>query len=57
MIKNKTVISVAGKEIPIQADSVCIHSDSAIALNYAKKVRKALEAEGIVLCSMKEMLG
>lgn len=57
MIKNKTVISVTGKEIPIQADSVCIHSDSAIALNYAKKVRKALEAEGIVLCSMKEMLG
>lgn len=57
MIKNKTVISVTGKEIPIQANSVCIHSDSAIALNYAKKVRKALEAEGIVLCSMKEMLG
>lgn len=56
MIKTGTVTSVNGKEISIQAESVCIHSDSGIALNYARKVRKALEEEGIVLCNMEELL-
>lgn len=55
MIKNGTVTSISGKEISIKAESVCIHSDSAIAFNYARKVRQALEKEGIKICNMREM--
>ena len=47
--------SISGKEISIKAESVCIHSDSAIAFNYARKVRQALEKEGIKICNMREM--
>lgn len=47
MIKNRTVKSINGKEIPIAADSVCVHGDSEKALLFVKKIRAALEAEGI----------
>ena len=56
MIKEGVVTSVNGKEISIQAESICVHSDSTMALNYAKKVRKALEQEGIQICNMEEIL-
>lgn len=56
MIKEGVVTSVNGKEISIQAESICVHSDSPMALNYAKKVRKALEQEGIQICNMEEIL-
>ncbi|MDO4275515.1 MAG: 5-oxoprolinase subunit PxpA [Eubacteriales bacterium] len=55
MIKEGVVTSVTGKEIKIQAESVCIHSDTAMALNYAHKVRKALENSGITICNMEEL--
>lgn len=56
MIKEGIVTSINGKDIKIQAESVCVHSDSPMALNYAKKVRSALEAAGIVICNMEELL-
>lgn len=56
MIRDGIVVSETGKEIPIQADSVCVHSDSAVALQYAKKVRKALEEAQIQIVNMEQML-
>lgn len=56
MIKEGVVTSINGNDIEIQAESVCIHSDSPIAFNYAKKVRKALEESGITICNMEELL-
>ena len=56
MIREGIVVSNTGKEIHIQADSVCVHSDSAVALQYARKVRKALEAENIQIVNMEQML-
>ncbi|QAT49167.1 LamB/YcsF family protein [Caproiciproducens sp. NJN-50] len=47
MAKEGTVTAVTGKEIPIQADSVCVHGDNAKALDFVQKIRSALTAEGI----------
>lgn len=55
MIKEGVVTSVSGKEIKIEAESVCIHSDSAIALRYAQKVRSALENSDIEIISMEKI--
>lgn len=54
MIREGVVTSKSGKDVPIQAESVCIHSDSAIAPAYARKVRKALEDAGIRICRMSD---
>lgn len=52
MIKNGSVKAVTGKEIPIEVDSICVHGDSPKALDFVKKIRVALGAEGIELCAM-----
>lgn len=47
MIKKGTVTAVTGKEIPITADSVCVHGDGPKALAFVQRIREALTAEGI----------
>ena len=56
MIKNRTVKSINGKEIPIAADSVCVHGDSEKALLFVKKIRAALEAEGITIQNIGDII-
>ena len=51
MIEAGTVISVSGKEVPVRADTVCIHGDSPKALDFARRIRKRLTAEGIEIIS------
>lgn len=47
MAKENKVISINGKEISIQADSICVHGDNAKAIELVVKIRSALEAEGL----------
>ncbi len=56
MIKEKKVTAVTGKDIPIQADSVCVHGDGAKALEFVKGLRSTLTAEGITICSLAEFI-
>ena len=49
MVKEKIVVSVSGKEVNIEADTICIHGDGAHALNFAKAVHEALVSEGILI--------
>ena len=42
MVLKKTVITVSGKTIPVIADTVCIHGDSAQAVTFAKAIHAAL---------------
>lgn len=55
MIKEGKVCAVTGKDIPIQADSVCVHGDGEKALKFVEKIRKALLAEEIAIKPLKEM--
>ena len=56
MIRNHRVTAVSGKEIEIFPDSVCVHGDSEKALLFVKKIRAALEQEGIAILPLSEIV-
>jgi len=43
MVEEKTVTTIAGKQIPIHADTVCIHGDGKHAVLFAKRLHAALQ--------------
>lgn len=49
MVCEGSVICASGKEIKLNADSVCIHGDNPSAIEFAGKIRSALEAEGVII--------
>jgi UPF0271 protein len=56
MIKEGKVTAVTGKDIDIQADSVCVHGDGEKALAFVSKIRAALQQEGIEICSLDQIV-
>lgn len=56
MIKEGKVTSINGKDIEMKPDSVCVHGDSEKALLFVQKIRSALEAEGIEIKPIKEIV-
>jgi UPF0271 protein len=56
MVKEGKVTAVTGKDIDIQADSVCVHGDGEKALAFVEKIRAALEKEGIAICPLEEIV-
>ena len=56
MVKEKKVTAVTGRDIPIQADSVCVHGDGVKALAFVEKIRAALQKEEIQVCSLDEIV-
>ena len=56
MIKEQKVTAITGKDIPIKADSVCVHGDGAKALAFVKKIRETLGAEGIEITPLVEII-
>lgn len=57
MIKEQKVTTITGKEIAIQADSICVHGDGVKALEFVKKIRARLIEENILLKPLNEMRG
>lgn len=57
MITKGTVETVTGKHIPLKPASICVHGDTPEAVEIALELRKNLEAAGIALKSLKEVLG
>lgn len=51
MIEQGTVTTTSGKEIALEADTVCIHGDGVTALEFAKEIRETLMKRGIALTS------
>jgi len=49
MAKDESVISITGKEIPIHAQTICVHGDTPGAVDMVKALREALDKENIVL--------
>jgi len=49
MITRRTVTSVNGKEVPIWADTVCVHGDSIHAIQFASEIKEALLINGVAL--------
>lgn len=55
MVKEGTVKAVSGKDIPIQADSICVHGDGEKALAFVERIREALKKENIQVCPLMEL--
>ena len=53
IVFDKILEKITGKDIDIQADSVCVHGDGAKALLFVEKLRSALIAEGVEICALK----
>ena len=47
MVQDRAVVSVSGKTIKVQLDTVCIHGDTPGAVEIARAVRQALKDSGI----------
>ncbi|GAJ40099.1 LamB/YcsF family protein [Saccharococcus caldoxylosilyticus] len=52
MVKEKRVRSLQGIEVPIEAETVCIHGDGKKAVLFAKRLYEALRQEGVGVCSI-----
>jgi UPF0271 protein len=55
MVTEGVVKSVTGRDIPVRADSVCIHGDGEHALVFAQKIREALTSSGVRLMPLQEL--
>ena len=56
MIKKQKITSITGKEIPIKADSICVHGDGEKALLFVRRIREKLENEGIIIQKLSEII-
>ncbi len=49
MVKEGRVRAVDGNDIPLRADTICLHGDGPHAAEFAQRLRAAFEAEGIAV--------
>lgn len=56
MVKEGKVEAITGKDIEIQADSICVHGDGPKALAFAGKIREALKKEQIEIIPVEKFL-
>ena len=57
MVTEHKVKAITGKEIAIEADSICLHGDSPKAVLFAEKISVALKAAGATIAPMGEIIG
>jgi 5-oxoprolinase (ATP-hydrolysing) subunit A len=49
MIQKKTVTTLSGKEIPVTADTICLHGDNVHAAKFAKSIYETLKQNQVAL--------
>ena len=55
MIHEHTVLSITGETIPIKADTICIHGDNKMALDFARSLHTKLSDSNVLLQPMSKM--
>jgi len=56
MVQEGTVTAITGKDINIQAQSICVHGDGPKAVAFSAKIRNALEDNGVKICCLNEIV-
>lgn len=54
MVEDQAITSRSGKRIPLSVDTVCVHGDTAGAVDIARRIRERLEQAGIRLQALKD---
>jgi UPF0271 protein len=57
MVRRQAVPTRSGGELPRRVDSLCVHGDSPGAVDVGEAVRTALEAAGIAVITLPELMG
>ena len=52
MVREGRVAAITGRDIQVKADSVCVHGDGPKALDFTRRIRQALAAEGVELAPL-----
>jgi UPF0271 protein len=55
MVQDGKVISMSGKPVKVQVETLCVHGDEATGVAVGAGIRKALEAAGIAVVPLTEM--
>jgi UPF0271 protein len=56
MVETGEVVSATGRRLPVRFDSLCVHGDEPTALAVAGACRQALEAAGVAVVPLPDML-
>jgi len=56
MVQEGYITSITGDEVPIEADSICMHGDTPGSVQIAKKVKTVLESSGINIVPLSELI-
>ncbi len=56
MVTEGKVTAITGEEVEFQADSLCLHGDTPGAVEVARAVREGLEAAGVKIVPMRELV-
>lgn len=56
IVKEQKVTAITGKDIPMKADSVCVHGDGEKALAFVSRIRKRLSEEEIEICPLEKIV-
>ena len=56
MVKEGKVRAITGRDISVQADSICVHGDGPKALAFTRRIRERLTAEGVELVPLRAFL-
>lgn len=56
LAKTGTVTSLSGKEIPLEAHSICVHGDNPSAVQFVESIRHKLSEEGINVLPLNQLV-
>ena len=56
MVKEGKVTAITGEEVPLDANSICVHGDNPSAVEFVKNIRAKLESEGVTIAPIAEIV-
>ena len=56
MVKEGKVTAITGEDVPLKADSICVHGDNPSAVEFVRNIRARLEAEGVTIAPLSEIV-
>ena len=56
MVKEGKVTAITGEEVPLKADSICVHGDNPSAVEFVKNIRAKLTEEGVTTAPIRDIV-
>ena len=56
MVKEGKVTAITGEEVAIEAHSICVHGDNPDAVEFVRRIRARLEAEGVTIAPIAQIV-